>query len=516
MNPTRHSFLQKMFMVLTAISLLAACVPVRQVEQPASLPESSTAIPGSEAVQPGGVMPTEGEGEAHFVDGPVKDVLGDLPALGSVTFTVDAAHKTSGEFAPNGVGLELSLTDAAGLTWTLTLSPGAISVSETITMTALSDVQSTNIPGSQVGGILLEPDGLRLLEPGMLTVTGGGLEGKALFLGGSHDGTRMNFAQPKTMETGSGAEIWHFSSYTVIHAEDPKIGELRDQEIQHYKALAKKARELLKNKNIDVPRPPSIPLVCPEDEDEAEEREKDLKKFEENFRKPESELLYQLMASQKSLALPGVDADYSLEIRLLERQIKKVNLLIKEYGNQAENVEAISRVGLTVAYEIALIGPRDHAGANDLIQALGRMCERVIDELLKELREEHEYRNVGAILEMSRRAALIGVDTIPTAEITARIESAMNFDLEVIYELKIAGNQLYEFKGETPVRYDYENTGNLTMLHGLGRGELVSFKHTSEPSITLQSPDFPFEVLVSNFDPCKGTADLMIDRMAPN
>ena len=54
------------------------------------------------------------------------------------------------------------------------------------------------------------------------------------------------------------------------------------------------------------------------------------------------------------------------------------------------------------------------------------------------------------------------------------------------------------------------------MLHGLGSGELVSFRNTREPSITMQAPNFPFEVLFANFDPCKGTADLMIDRMAPS
>lgn len=106
--------------------------------------------------------------------------------------------------------------------------------------------------------------------------------------------------------------------------------------------------------------------------------------------------------------------------------------------------------------------------------------------------------------------------TIYLEDLIARIESAMNFELEVTYGLKIAGNQLYEFKGETPVRYDSESTGNLSMLHGLGMGELVSYKNTREPSITLEAPNFQFEVLFSDFDACKGTATMIIDRMAPS
>lgn len=518
MNVSHDHYFRYVFILILASNLLVGCIP--PTEPGKALPEPSQE-PLSSDVQ--GAEPlisedraADGESEARFVDGPVEDVLGKLPALGSITFTTDNSHQTSGTFLPGGTGLELSLTDAAGLTWTLTLPAGTLNTTETITMTALDDVRSDNIPGSMIGGVLLEPDGLWLLEPGTLAVTGGDLNGKALFLSGSHDGSDVNFALPGIDGTSSEAVIQHFSSYTVIHSEDPKVTDLREQERQHYEELAKKGRELLKSKDIDVPRPPSIPLYCPKDEEEAKLRNEALKKFEKDFNNPEFDLLNQLIASQTILALPGVDSDFTLEVRLLERMIKKVNLLIKEYGNRSEYVTAITQVGYTVAREIALIGPRDHPGSLEVLQALGRMYERVIDELLKELREKHEYRNVGPILDMARRAALIGTATLPIEELIARIESAMNFNLEVIYELKIAGNQHYEFKGETLVRIDFENTANLSMLHGLGRGELVSYKNTREPSITVEAPDFPFEVLFSSFDACNGKADLTIDRMAPN
>lgn len=517
MNAAHYPFFRKLLILILVFNLLVGCVP--PAEPGPAVPEASQEPVSSDVQDAAPTAPFEdvadGGEEVRFVDGPVEDLLGELPSLGSITFTIDSAHQSSGEFVPGGAGLVLSLTDSAGLTWTLTLTPDALDTTENITMTALSEVQSTTIPGSHLGGVLLEPDGLQLLEPGTLTVTGGGLEGKALFLSGSHDGTNVNFALQETGGSSSGAVIQHFSSYTVIHSEDPKIGELRDQEIQHYKELAQKARELLKNKNIDVPRPPSIPLTCPKDEDETRDRQKASEKFEEDFRKPESKLLDQLIASQVALEHMGREPEFTVEVRLLERLIKKVNLLIKEYGNQPENVIAITQVGYTVARQMALTAP-NHPGSIEVVEALGRMCERVIDKLLKELREEHEYRNVGPILEMSRRAALIGVNTIPVEDLIARIEAAMNFELEVTYDLTIAGNQKYEFKGETPVRIDYASTGNLNTLHGLGMGELVSFKNTREPSITVEAPNFQFEVLFSDFDPCKGTANMLIDRMTPD
>lgn len=517
MNVTHNPFFRDLFIPVLVLTLLVGCVPTREPGQAlpgASQQPVSSKVPGAEPlILEDGVA--DGEGEARFVDGPVEDVLGKLPTLGSITFTIDSSYQTSGEFSPGGTDLELSLTDEAGLTWTLTLPAGALDMRETITMTALRDVRSDNISGSMVGGVLLEPDGLRLIEPATLAVTGGGLDGKALFLGGSHDGTDVNFALPDMTGTGSAAVIQHFSSYTIIDSEDPKITELREQERQHYKELAKQGRELLKNTNIHVPRPPSIPLYCPKDEAEAKEREKALNLFASEFRKPESVLLEQLMASQTSLSLVGVAPDFTLEVRLLEREIKKVNLLIKEYGNQAEYVNAITLVGFTVAREILLIGPRDHAGAMEVVQLLGRMSERVIDELLKELREEHEYRNIGPILDMSRRAALVGVSTIPLDDLYARMEPILQFQMKLNWTMGIEGESRYELQGEFPMRYLAKDM-KLGSLTGSGKAEMISAKFEVDEDWYVESAPFHVEALITRFDACEGKAYLTINRFYPD
>lgn len=506
MNP----FLRIVCLFSLVCGLLAGCAP-----QPGTSPSDAGQQPASgEPQNPALPFSEEDDSQATFVDD-IEDTPGELPALGSITFIVDTAHQASGEFVPYGSGLELSLTDAAGLTWTLAIPPGALGEPQTITMTALSEVQSANIPGTQVGGVLLEPDGLWLDDPATLTVSGRGLEETALFLSGSHDGAQVNFAQQQEAGLGSGAIIQHFSSYTVVSANDPKAGQLREQEMGHYTELVQKARELLKDKNIKVPRPPAVPVTCPKDEDDSKAREKALKKFDEQFHRPEGELMLQMIAAQTALARMGRDHDLTLETRLLERQIKKVNLLIKEYGSQVEHVEPITRVGMQVAHNLAFVDPR-HPGSVQLAEALGAMAERSIDKLLKELREKHEYRNVGAVMDMARRAALVGVSTIPLDDLIAKIESAMTFEVELTYELKIAGNQFWEIKGETSMRPDFESTGNLSWLHGLGMGEVVSFKNTREPSIIMKAPSFQFEVLFTSFDACKGTATLVIDRMAPS
>lgn len=513
--PLKHyPFSHMIVTVLSVLSLLSACVPGGSIEQSASSHEASAATPGSEVAQPSGVVSAGDEGEARFVDGPMEDVLGDLPALGSMTFTLDATHQASGEFTPGGPGLVLSLTDAAGLTWMLSLPSGALDKEETITMTALVDVRSDDIPGSLLGGVLLEPDGLRLMEPGTLAVAGDGLEDKALFLGGSHDGTGVNFALPNLTGAGSEAVIEHFSSYTVIHSDDPQITELRDQGSQHYKELSKKGRELLKNKQINVPRPPAIPLHCPKDDEEAGQRAEALRAFEEAFRKPESDLLVQLMATQTSLSQMGVKPDFTLEVRLLERSIKKVNLLIKQYGDQAENVNAITQVGMRVAREMTLLN-QSHPGSVEVMEALGRMSERAIDELLKELREEHEYRNVGPILDLSRRAALFSVGTIPLDDLMARIESALQFKMKLNWEMGIEGESRYIVEGEFPMRSNVSEAPIGTLL-GSGKAEMISAKFDSDEDWFVESVPFQVNAIITGFDACKSTAYLSVDRLYPD
>ncbi len=516
MNVAHNPIFRYPFILILALNLLGGCAPPGELGQ--SLPVASQEPVSSEVQGAVLLIPddraSDGEGEARFVDGPVEDVLGELPALGSITFTVDAAHQTNGVFAPGGTELKLSLTDAAGLTWMLTLPAGSLNTTETITMTALNNVHSNNIPGSMIGGVLLEPDGLWLIEPGTLAVTGGDLDRKALFLGGSRDGADVNFALPSMDGTGSKAVIQHFSSYTVIHSEDPKITELRELERQHYKELAKKGRELLKNKDIGVPHPPSIPLYCPKDEDEAEKRKEALKKFEEDFRNPEFDLLSQLIASQTSLSLVGVEPDFTLEVRLLERMIKKVNLLIKEYGNRAEYVSAITQVGYRVAYEIALIGPKDHAGSMEVMQALGRMSERVIEELMKELREEHEYRNVGPILDMARRAALVGMSTIPLEDILARMERVLQFQMKLNWVMGIEGESRFELQGEFPMRYQAKNMW-LGSLTGSGKAEMISAKFESDEDWYVESAPFHVEAYITRFDACEAKVFLTINRFYP-
>ena len=92
-------------------------------------------------------------------------VGGATPA--TVTPTLDTAHKASVSVPPSGGSL--SLTDAKGNRFTLTIPANALLNRETITMTAITS--ATGVSGSgMAAGVQLEPDGLGLLQPALLKI----------------------------------------------------------------------------------------------------------------------------------------------------------------------------------------------------------------------------------------------------------------------------------------------------------------------------------------------------------
>jgi hypothetical protein len=81
---------------------------------------------------------------------------------------VDATRAVSG--AITSAGGTLTATAADGTRFTLAVPADALMSPETITMTPLSSVDGAPLGGGMVGGVKLEPEGLRLLKTATLTV----------------------------------------------------------------------------------------------------------------------------------------------------------------------------------------------------------------------------------------------------------------------------------------------------------------------------------------------------------
>jgi hypothetical protein len=154
----------------------------------------------------------------------------------------------------------LSVTDSAGLTWTLTLPPGSPAQPQTITMIPLAS--SPESAGRVKAGVQFQPDGLLFEEPAVLTVTGPGAD-RVMLLFADDQGKDGQFAPFTPVEGGVSAELLHFSTaFADSSMEIPEeAAKYKEIAYQAYEEYVDKARDLLK-KQIKPPKPLKLDLEC--------------------------------------------------------------------------------------------------------------------------------------------------------------------------------------------------------------------------------------------------------------
>jgi hypothetical protein len=175
----------------------------------------------------------------------------------------------------------------------------------------------------------------------------------------------------------------------------------------------------------------------------------------------------------------------------------------------------VAIVALKAGKELKTLG----GGASDeitaLLATLGGLYADAVQKLLDELIESHEYRNVRVIGDAARQAALLGGGGFDLEALLASVEGALRFDAQLEYTLVIAGDQTYVLEAEVPVRSAKPELAGLD-LTGTGTGRLALYSNTKTPTVTVTADDFPVQVGLKNFDPCTGTVDVTVDRMAPD
>ena len=501
-----------------------ATAPVSTAAGPASSagsagsagPTSSPGPAGSAADTPSGSAGGGDDGEALIVPGLTAPPALALPPLGAVGFRVDTARTTSVDFPADGSEATLTLTDGAGLTWKLVIPGDALDAPQAISMTALADLASADIPGRLAGGILLEPDGLAFVVPARLTVTGGSPGATPILLTGGQDGSAMQFALPAN-DAGGGAWISHFSSVVAVDADTAatlkQISEKLDRDEQ---AATTAATALLKEKAISVPEPPSLPLGCVSGDD-ATSNAKSLDAFVAAVGNPEMDLAKNLQAVERQRQLIGQSEDptYALPKLLLGRLEKKALLLMRTYTGRPEKLQAVGAVVHAIELQIESLG----SPATALLDQAALFQEASIGLLFNDLIEKHDYQKANAVMLVTKWANLNG-ESVSSEEVVRKLYGAMTFRLDVQLNVRYP-SEAWLLTSTFPMRMpalDPDMTGSdvetnrikKNYLTGEGTGEYVSF--TSASSASMQAPKFSVAATLRNFDACAGTADLTVDR----
>lgn len=475
-----------------AVVLVAIADLIGGCASPATAPATGL------ATSPGTATPPTADPAASADGGPSAAPVSEV--LGTASYTVDAARRVEAPYAADGQPATLSATDASGATWTVTVPAGALPRSATIAMTPLAKIDA-QLPGTVLGGMLLEPEGTQFLLPVDVSVTGG----KGI-LQGAADGT-VTFAMPGDGGWGT-AQLWHFSpEYAFDPNEAVWARDVRAIAEDTGRAMAE-ARELLKSKDFQIPGVPSISWEC-RDDSGWKSADAKISEFITAFLDPENALIRRLLKGAKMAQLIGLNTDAVVMSRagdLSKRLGQKAVKLLELTKGQPDKILPVIRTVLLVSHDKALLGVEYDA----LLAALGPWAEASLDPVVRAIREEHDYAQAAVAWEVARYVEMFaGKGMVDTVD--AKLKSALAFTAELklaLHHPESLGALLEERLGAT-VKLEFVGAGAADYLRGTAQGDYLSVQG-SEDNVRFKTPSFAVEAHLSGVDLCAGTATLVI------
>jgi hypothetical protein len=367
-----------------------------------------------------------------------SQVLGDL---GSISYTLDTARQVSGTFDfISGENLILTVADANGYGWMLSIPADALLSNQTITMTPFASMDVSQSGAKIISGVQLEPDGLQFVDAVRLSVTAPiDNPGISLIFSMNQDGSQVAFAP--TANTSGGktamAQIWHFSSAGYDNGYDAGrdgMDQYQKMAWEEYQLALDAARQFIKNGAPRPPESPSISMFCRGTEVNPDQNE--AYEYMREFLDPYSDYVHVLLGAIKDVQLTGgedVDTSAGTDAILTILQMAEKNLL--ELGNQyqkdkpPDRLIAVIFTGLNIDRQIQLI---NGDAPLLIIEKITSWTSTIRDYYLNELKTNHDYRAFPTILTLEKWAQLVG-----SPDRLGEIVSAMTF--EVILDTSFDG-----------------------------------------------------------------------------
>lgn len=434
-----------------------------------------------------------------------------IPSFGSIQFNADSDSGALQELTPGNAATDLQVVDQAGLTWTLSFPEGALESKQMIRMVPLTQLDQRGYDkslGGVVSGVRLEPDGLTFLQPVQLSVSGAELNGLTFILSGSHSGSEISYTLQEPEAANPTAQILHFSTYFASQPENDQLQEIENNAAKAYKNLSKEVRKL-RNTPLDIPVPPSISLECKDEKGQNQENEL-VNSFVNNALNPEATLLLQLLQQRRILALVGntdLENNWDAEIALALRTTQKATALMDQYSGQEDKLVPVTQFAITAARNLAVIGG-DQTVVQEILSKLASWNSDLVDKLIEDIHTNHQYKKIPVVLQIARNAQLLG-GQVNTESFLEKVKQALRFEVEYTFEVFMPDIHNIT-KAVIPIQFDI-NEGWLSHCEGNGQGD---YEHAeiSEPEFTVDTFPYPVQVVVKDFDPCKGTVMLGMDR----
>ena len=473
------------------------------------------------------------------------DIADVFEPLGDATFTVDSANKTTGEFTP-GKPFTLSLTDSAGMKWTLDIPDDALLNPTTITMTALCDVRING--GDPFNGVLMEPDGLYFLTPATLTMSGGNYSKDYAMYQSNHDGTGVTPLYYINDGNGASANLYHFSAGLL---EWPRP--------------SKKARQALLavinmcRTQLVMPEPPSMSFKCKPNHAKDPNEEAALEKFLKEFKEPEWTLYQWILPQCKGIdfskdswshiskkVMFGKDSDgkpmygwfpvpnpnyfnadereYIAAMSILVSRINgKVVRYFDKYKYQEDKFKAIGHASrwagdLEKAFDLAMQRLMNHESSDPnmrmedatFLYERSDWAKEVWNQLMKELVENHDYTIAHALEELYLFAKFLNVDNEKISKIgidqwKEKLGNALTFRVEWELLTDVTSSGAFVSKtnssGEAVISMNQISEKEGYFGEGIVNARIDSYTVVNDGK-GVNLPSFNNNARLSNLDPC--------------
>lgn len=452
----------------------------------------------------------------------------DSVSLGTISYTPDYSSQKSVRLDTGSASI--SVTDGAGIKWKLSIPKQDVSAPVTISMTPIGDVRSDSVIDIK-GGVVFQPDGFQFASPAKLTVTFPS-SGTApyIFYTFSQDGKDVGFTGAADTGQVYTVDVTHFSGYAFgLPLNGDGICKIATAK---YNAALAEEDSILKLP-ITVPVPPDVDLDCGIDSSKMST----VREYVKKFFQPEDAVIRRLLGAGSALRLlscgpSSVQAGFLAKAdELASRLFQKAQQAYQDYQSNDKKYVAVANVLLKAHAAADMLGASP-SGANQTLAELGAWAETCYKDQLSRLRQNHDYKAVRSLWELSAQAELFGA-SIPS--VLSDLQSALTFT----FELKEGAISIGTFpNGDPPdseqviiqgafrIQPDIPGTGQTGIWTGSGdinyvyglTGDGCSNDYTgkvypSHDKIDLPQ-SFPFQVTVDSFDACKsGTIEVSFDSL---
>ncbi len=496
--------MRRTLVVTTLFVLFAGCgsatTPPVQSPGVSSGGTASTATPAG----PTSTQPAESHAVGSGVPAsPGSDAGTDLPVFGTAAFEADTSAAQKVTYTPaDTASTSVSVTDAAGTFWYLSVPAGSLPRATTITMTPLKTIMPNGMPGPILGGILLEPAGTTLFLPATLEAYKGPAANAAVLTGDAQGAVRL--AVPSGATTWKRVTVDHFSPWYVVDAADPAWAAAFSTLQQDGDAAAVVAATLVKQP-LNAPAAPPIRFACPSTNGSGN-APSPIDAFVAQLEQPEGGLIVRLLAAAREQQLNGASGDDQLAVvgRLTDRLVRKASAMLKQTKPTSDTLLPAATAALTVGKSVELLG----GDASGLLAAVTTFVDAALADSVKRISLDHDYQQAQVIWDIARMSALLGGGASLTG-VDDAVMRALRFDANLRVDESNA-EATWAIGGKVAMEYP----GILSAGRDLLKGEATISDITYRDTLGLTLTPTPFDVHASlaDVDICAGSATFGVDQ----